>query len=106
MKLDHVPARVIDKDLFGSRSVDLGHRPVRHLQPIKLWLLLLDVSNRERDVRDRRVLSRSLAEIWFDDSPLEGAVCCELVSKMELAKSGFLGCRRENGPLSPGSRPI
>ena len=89
MKLDHVPARVIDKDLFGSRSVDLGHRPVRHLQPIKLWLLLLDVSNRERDVRDRRVLSRSLAEIWFDDSPLEGAVCCELVSEMELAKPVF-----------------
>src|SRR6516164_1116364 len=23
-----------------------------------------------------------------------------------LAKSGFFGCRRENGPLSPGSGPI
>src|SRR6516162_3788539 len=62
MKLDHVPAWVVDKDLLGSGSIDPGHRPVRHVQPIKFCFGLRDVSNRERDVRDGRVLSGSLGK--------------------------------------------
>ena len=40
------------------------------------------------------------------DSLLEGRVTSELVSENRARKARFLGCRRENGPVSPGGRSI
>ena len=62
MQFDHVAARVVDKDLLGLRAVDPGHRPIRDAEPIEFGPGFLDVGDRERDMRDRRVLVRTLGQ--------------------------------------------
>jgi len=57
--------------------------------PRRGWTLAARRINGRRLERNRK----------FVDSPLEEAVCCELVSEMELGKSGFWGSDGKMGPF-------
>ena len=57
-------------------------RPPRLSRPHLSWL-------------PRLIKARSSTSRFARDSLLEEAVCCELVSEMELGKSRFLGFRRK-----------
>jgi hypothetical protein len=62
VQLDRVAARVVDKDLLGLRAVDPGHRPVFDTEPVEFGLGLPDIRDGQRDMRDRRVLTRPFGE--------------------------------------------